>query len=741
MKKTGKKYHCLSQYFLRTPIFSVTDFIGVISGQKISVESLQQTWENNVLQEAIFLASPYLYKQLSKLFEEKTTYYTNTQRKRLIYTFIKYFARAATRCTPFGLFAGVSMGSFSKTSKIQLEDTNNHTRKTRLDMEYVVRLTNHLENSTVIKKVLRYFPNSTLYTVGDQYRYMDYTLAEKTRHYTVEGVERSSYITAVLNFSKAGKTIQELVAFLVTDTVDKQEAEEFVHVLLDNHLLTSELEPTVTGEASLQRLLDMAKNSALSGIENRLIDIKNALEELDNTMGNSIAAYQKVYDTLDVIGVPYEEKYLLQTDVYTQYREKTLNVKHAKTLKNVVPLLCKLNPYKENRNLEAFKKAFVARYETKEVFLSQVLDEEFGIGYLQDKQSFDTVPFLSDIKPTPKKGIQSTNEQTRVDEIIYRKLLKTIQENEYILTLSDDDFLEIDIDWQYIPDIMTAFVEVLKNKGTETLLVRGVHANAGSLLGRFSHLDKRIEAQVKTITSMEQSFNPKAILAEIVHLPESRTGNILKRTHIREYEIPYLAKSTLPIEQQIPIEDLKVSVKGNRIVLRSIRLNKEVIPRLTNAHNYASKALATYHFLCDISFQNQQKHLGFSWHRSVVEFPFLPRVVYNDIVLSKARWFLDKEVIEVWVECANTTKNEFRNLIEGWRKKYHVPNYIQFVEGDNKLLINLENDDCLSLFITHIKGKERCVLEEFLYEAQGLVEKKGRYYTNECVITLYNQKK
>ena len=64
------------------------------------------------------------------------------------------------------------------------------------------------------------------------------------------------------------------------------------------------------------------------------------------------------------------------------------------------------------------------------------------------------------------------------------------------------------------------------------------------------------------------------MFAEIVHLPESRIGNILMRPVLRQYEIPYLCGTTLSEEFQIPLTDLLVGIEGDKVVLRSQKLNK-----------------------------------------------------------------------------------------------------------------------------------------------------------------------
>jgi hypothetical protein len=58
----------------------------------------------------------------------------------------------------------------------------------------------------------------------------------------------------------------------------------------------------------------------------------------------------------------------------------------------------------------------------------------------------------------------------------------------------------------------------------------------------------------------EKKYHPDKILAEIVHIPESRTGNILRRPILRDYEIAYLSNSGVSRDYTLDINDL-MSIK------------------------------------------------------------------------------------------------------------------------------------------------------------------------------------
>jgi len=259
------------------------------------------------------------------------------------------------------------------------------------------------------------------------------------------------------------------------------------------------------------------------------------------------------------------------------------------------------------------------------------------------------------------------------------------------------------------------------------------------MLGRFCHVDKRLEDYVKEITHFEFSQNPAQIYAEIVHLPESRLGNILLRPVLREYEIPYLAKSSVPLDNQIPLSDLFISVRQGIIILRSKKLNKEVVPRLSTAHNYSRNAMPVYHFLCDLQTQGLRGGVSFSWGSLASEFDFLPRAVYKNTILALATWKVKTDDFKKFIE--KQTDTEIKEKIQQWRQARNIPQLVLLTEGDNELLVNFENVLSIKMLLSAIKKRPAFELKEFLFDLQNSVVKDdmGNPFTNEFIITLHKK--
>ncbi|MCY0968898.1 lantibiotic dehydratase family protein [Chryseobacterium wangxinyae] len=707
-------YHFFEEFVIRTPLFSRRNFQENAYKEAFSDEELKEICEYSVFQEAIYLASPNLYKEIKNWLDSEKEL-SSSQHQKLKNTILKYYIRMSTRCTPFGLFSGVGLGKFNHENNSLYDNELLKVRDTKLDMHLLVSLAKTLEKKPDIRRRLLYFPNNSIYKIGKKIRYVEYEHKEGKRDYIISSAPLSEELSQILNFTKQGKTSSQIAEILIGDEINYEEANSFIKELIDNQVLVSELEPTVSGCDFLNTLISVLNRIGAINETNKLVLIKEKLNQLDFKIGNQVFLYSEIENLIKSFKTDYEQKYLFQTDLYFK-NEFTISGHWKKEIKKGLIFLNKITLLSKDNPFENFKKAFYERFETQEMPLSYVLDTEIGIGYLQNKNAKGIHPYLEDLKlPHPQKKQNLQIHLTPFQKILNEKVQEALLENQFTISLNDDDIKNFEENWADLPDTLSVMAEIISENNEEKLSLGSVGgSSAANLLGRFCSEQSNVQNLTKQITKKETELNSDYVLAEIIHLPEARIGNIIRRPTLREYEIPYLAESVLPKKNQIPVDDLYISLNNNRIILRSKKLNKEIMPFLTNAHNYYSNTLPLYHFLSDLHSQNTRTGLYFEWGGLSQIYKFLPRIEYKKIVISKAQWnIVEREILSI--DSNSNNKAEFLELMKKWRTKRQVPKWIQWVKSDNTLPMNLENYDLAKLFIETVKSEKQIIIEEFLY--------------------------
>jgi thiopeptide-type bacteriocin biosynthesis protein len=126
-------------------------------------------------------------------------------------------------------------------------------------------------------------------------------------------------------------------------------------------------------------------------------------------------------------------------------------------------------------------------------------------------------------------------------------------------------------------------------------------------------------------------------------------------------------------------------------VLQSRVLGREILPRLTCAHNVTAPNASVYRFLAALAKQDGVAGLAFGWGQ-FAHARFLPRVVFGNVVLSSASWRIDQPTIAAWL---NSTPDERQREIGAWRAREGIPRWVQAGQGDNLLSLDLDNPWCV----------------------------------------------
>ncbi|WP_329807082.1 lantibiotic dehydratase family protein [Flavobacterium facile] len=730
---------CFDTFVLRTPLLPINFYTNLLNDY--SNDNLFGVLEDELVKEAIKIASPELINEFEKLLRNPIQ--INSDKKlNLELALLKYIARLSSRATPFGIFAGCTSGLLSNETSIQIDSIEKYEVFTQFDMHYWICLLQDISKNATVQKNLIYYPNSSLYKIADFYRYIEYEYVNKKREHTLSSFRVNPVIDALIKNSKMGLKFNELIDLIIEDASEIEEASEFVLGLINNQILVSELDATITGNFDIKRVVEIIEKSTEFNLECNILKEMSSLLDGKVNLTDLINQFDSLKKLVEKFDTESEEKYILQTDLYKITTCATLNKKVSIKITKALQFLSKIRENKENSNLTNFKKTFQKRYETREMPLSVVLDSELGIGYLQNTNMNDTHSVLDKFSfDTSRKSNANSEEWTKVDYVLEKKLKETISNSQDVILLEDKDFEFIENGNSNMPDTFSVMVEIISKNEEEIISIESSgNYSAAKLIGRFCNGDEAIHNLANDIIKKETELNPNKILAEIVHMPQSRTGNVLRRPCLREYEIPYLANSILPLRNQITIEDLYVSIKNNKVVLKSMSLNKEIIPCLSNAHNYTYNSLPIYHFLCDLQGQSKNPISGFNWGVLEKHYSYFPRVIYSGVVISKAKWIFEYIELEKFIKVKFTS--EMRNQFSVWKEKMKIPQYVNLVNGDNTLLLDLNVEIGITLFLKTIKPNLKIILEEFLFEENSVVkDENSSSFANQFILSFFKSNK
>lgn len=709
-------------YLLRRPLLSVEIFDDFLKSENPR-EWLRAIYQNPILQEAIYVASPNLYQRFElwqkgeKIGEEE----------KFEQTLVKYLIRMCTRSTPYGLFAGCAVGQFDTNTAIRFSTNTPFHKHTRLDMNYLTEIIQHLTNNEHFLAKFLFFPNSSIYRLNNTYRYLYYEVINKNRHYSLVSVEASAAVSLVLQKAEKGILLADLATILANEDVSFEEALDFVKQLVSEQILQSELEPTTTGQEFQEMLVQKLGLKAFD-------EIVRSLQKQDD----SILKYQQAKQLIEENFSEIAEKDLFQTDLFFKTDSNTISHSVIEKLTSTLSkILIALNPPYKNLNLDEFKRRFYERYERQEIPLTQALDSELGLGYATDSHlSAGHLPLIEDL------SLKQPNDDDKTGwnpwkEFVLKKYSETLfrQEQELIVTDSDIDFLTKNYsNTKQLPETFYVLGNILSvseqnlDAGDFRFILKNAFGPSGAkTMARFCHGSEELNQKVATMLQFEHDTNTDVIFAEIAHLPEERTGNILMRPQFRSYEIPYICQSSVKQKNQITLDDLVVSVKNNRIFLRSRKHNKFVIPRLTNAHNYHN-GLGIYRFLCDL--QYEYGSLNAFWHwANLKEQVFLPRVRYKNIILSSATWNIPTDD---FITHKKLSASEFCTIL---RTSFRLPKVVVLGDFDNELVLDLENSYCQEILKSEFFKKAIIKLSEHLSDSSNcFIKHQGKAFSNEIII-------
>ena len=726
----------LSDYFLlRTPLLPAAVAVDLLRIKEADdmEEKLRHLFQGEQLKEALFLASPTFSVEVEKWLE-----YKKESNPKMITSLLKYAIRMSTRSTPFGLFAGVSLGNvIASEKKVSLIRGNTHKTVLKLEASILTGIIAQLSKDKRIYSQLYYRINPTLYLDGKYYKYYQKVTNGKKGQNILKRIRLTPVLDRVVQYFESHKRTahyQSLTDLLQRLGASTAHATLFVNNLISLGIISSELQPNVIGRGYLDSLIKtlerVDKEEYYLNPLSRIKTLLHSSQSVINIQNAMVKLLQPIIPDLDMTNS-------LQGDLLIEMEDNNLPNTALNHLRDQFQDLLPLCSQAKLTDFDRFRTAFSDKYEERMIPLTTALDPDTGIGYGRQEGVYNiTDEILGEVK-----NIASTKEKKYGDhhyqDLVIEKFVESVKSHftEIQLTSKDLDHIaqQRKQTTNAIPSSFYAIGNLLRGSCHEKLFfnlgtIGG--SSSGNLISRFAHLDEKLYNKLKESANREQQQFPNAILAEICHYPNNNAANIISRPALRRASIcltPTIDKE----QEQIDISDLYLFLKDNRLVLWSKKFNKMVIPRLTTAHNF-EQGMNLYKFLADFQFQNNRLDLSWNWG-IMKEQPRLPRISYKNIILSRAQWRIQKLA---------KYPSDSHDFVKKMQAELKIPTMVVISSGDNELLINLDNPFCAEILLDHICKRETILIEYLLNDYSSIASDKDQNaFANEIIIPIEAQHK
>lgn len=717
-------------FLLRTPSFPTLALVSVRaayeSGSGVDKSSPCQS---RFFQEALFLASRSLYQRLSEQ--------AASDNAKLDLPLARYLYRMSQRSTPFGIFAGVTVGKAGEACRLVVEPSETSKRDCHIDLGVLLnwhaRLLADIENALPLLRASSITRNSSGWQAPDGLRLIE-TRGENI-FYKLARIESTPAIAFVWDALEKSPLLFTDLAELLADSFEVvlSDAEKFLADLVGQQVLVPLPQVCATGEDSRRAfLLELDGISGASSSATLLLRTSEDLSSVGTDPDQNLRTYHAALASLHEGGVQTGDESIVHADLRKIADEVELPKTVLAELTSDIWEARRLLFGPSNGELDKFAAEFTERYGDETVPLLEVLDPDFGIelGSISNTHA----PLLNRFRRKLQPGDTRPSE---IDTLMFDLAQDAWLEGQQEIRLIPEQIEALGSE-VFRPPSSFAFMGTLNAESLEALSngkymfeLAGISAPGGmSLLGRFCSGNPELAKKVRAFIDAYECDVDDKIVAEVAHMPEGRAGNVLLRPVLRKYEIGYMGQPGIDCDHQIPASDLYVACRNGHVVLFSKKLRKTIIPRITNAHSFhAFQNLPIYRFLGLLQFQNEFTARPL-WGQLSEKAHFLPGLRYRKIQLSRPRWMLKKDQIQAIL----SRGSDDGKILLPFRNMKHLQ-HIRLKQGDNYIELDLHQRLDRALLLDECRRNQSLVVEDASQEAHELVtDRNGNRLRHEIVV-------
>ena len=723
------KYICNNIFMVRTPSLPVDTFSAFMNFDGAKIEDFfSQNDLTNFIEKSVLIAS----RDLS-MARERNLQQNNKKNKARELSFRKFFTRASTRPTPYGLFAGVALGEFSgnKVKAPLVIDERNAILECKVDFSWLSHFIYEMENNPIVYPQLQLRFNNNCYVSGDRL---------KNPHCSNHGFLISETIPTQRNHIRNTPLIayikQQAQSFIsypalltriqnVYPNVPREKIVSTINALMENEILLSNLRVPSNCENGLDYVLKIL--APMEGIDRQ----KKALQKIDLLIKQmngecsldqiNTETIESTYALMEDLIVRGKEKDLLSINKGLVLQKNKLSYEIKDHIEKFIEGLTYLQVNAPSQ-LETFKKRFQEEYGSNvEVPFCSIIDQnDFnGLSYLENPQP-----------PRDEKD-------RKIKQIVDEKILYCLQSQGEEIFLYQNDFSSLgDIDDTKLPESFDVNFFITKENSRYRLWVAPIGGSgaAGDIFNRFGRvLDADLFHQYKENNRDMYDSDREQVMVEIRESCTSgRLSNVNNHENESQYYISLATNDDNSDAIELPLDDLLIGMQYDKVYVKSKRLGKRCKVRQNCMVNPAMLSEVSQ-LLMQISADQETSVIARAFQLFQNEYIFLPRISLEGVVVFPKRWNLSSHLF------IHGSRESFEESFQMLRNKYEIDDIVYLTEMDNRLLLNLNKTYAIDILYKQFQKSESLRLSEVEKNILGeniCVDTKGRRYITEISCSL-----
>lgn len=650
----------------------------------LSYQDVKKLFEDPLINKAIYIASENLHYSLENDLGKK---------EKLVDSFFKYYVRMCTRTTPFGLFASTEV-----KEEFDFNISNNSSKRSRtcairLDRGWLSKITEKLieDNDFFMHIKIK----STSSNLSKEAFLINYNSSqENDTHFKKRWLKKNPLNKFILETTKNKFVSTKEIFNILTENIPILEFNTFsesIRNLIKNGFLITNIHSWFSSNTDvlypLTKILDeLDIVSSENEFFKELKEVLNIAKLINN---------QQLDFPLDLIkNLKRKMKKLSESENYLDciliekgnksYSKSDNSFDLGKDFLEFVGLVS--NNLENPAYLVDFYNRFLEKYsQGAEVNVLEVIDDNDGIGF----PNFDLEGERSEISKKVKQNtLNAVNQGDSPIDIqnIYDSFNYSAEKKSKYNTLNDSVEL-------FIMDIKTNNFNSKDIYLAPSMASLGIGDSIGRFFNAFGAEDQKIITNIINDQIDISEKNEIIMVSLVSSFPNNQLLDLVPQEIHTKYVCPININCEVSSENIIDLNDVVMSIKSDgSFYFKSIKLKKEI--KFVNFSNLnIDHGSLLYKFLLKLSENKSPLYCLKDLFYMIKQLKYQPEVRYKNLVITQKSMVVEKKELET------------DDLLDTIRK-YFGSNYVYIKEGDNRLLINLENTYQWEIFCNQLNRKD-----------------------------------